>query len=149
MYLVYGKAVTEFTSHAVAVSVLKLTSTISLNSSSIDLSSNYNQSNYSQSNYSQSNYFCNYTAENTLKDYFNDDDPDELLRRHILYNLLYIVGLCLTLVTFKSLAYLLWSMSVQRQIMKIRIAFLRAVLSQSIPYYDVNPPQLLLTRFIE
>jgi ABC-type multidrug transport system fused ATPase/permease subunit len=90
------------------------------------------------------NYFCNQTLVDKYVTASNA--TNQVLMGEVQNNMLYIIGVCLILFMTTSASNLAWSVSAINRSNRMRVAFLRAVLNQNISWYDLHPPQQLLTR---
>ena len=127
--LLFGQAVTEFTSYTIAFRIRLV-------------SSESNVSNTSE-------YFCNSSDDQILMDYIESSDINQLLMHKITVYICYIFGIAITLFVSSFLSNLLWKLSGTNQAKCARIAFHKALLEQSVSWYDVNSPELLLSRLTE
>ena len=97
-------------------------------------------------------YFCNFSeddsASNILR-FLQTDDRDRLLRGDVALYSYYYVAMATGMVIASFLSTLFWNLSAYQQTRRMRLAFFRSIMKQSIGWFDVNPSGELSTRLSE
>lgn len=99
-----------------------------------------------------SSYFCDFLQDDSTSNilrFLRSDDRDGLLRGDVSYYSYYYVALATGMLIASFFSTLFWNLSAYRQTRKMRIAFFRSIMRQSIGWFDVNPSGELTTRLSE
>ena len=121
LFLIYGSAFTQFANYAVTIQLEK-------------------------DNLSSADYFCNNSIQTNLRQYLNSDDPADKLQSEIPTYTYYTLGVAVLYFLFTSLSRFLWCISAARQGRRMRLAYLKSVLSRHIGWFDINSSAELHTH---
>lgn len=97
-------------------------------------------------------YFCNFSQDESSSNilrFFLSEDPNNLLEGDVTYYSYYYLAMATGMWVASFFSVLFWNMSAYRQTRRMRLAFFRSILSQSIGWFDVNPSNELSTRLAE
>ena len=111
LILLFGNIVNEFSEYTVAIELVNL-------------------------NYT-SDYFCNISTETNLIDYTTSNDPADMLRNETAIYTYYSFGLTLVLFLMKTLSRFLWSFSGSHQAKKMRLDYLKSILTRHVGWFDI------------
>ena len=95
---------------------------------------------------SGADYFCNGSIQTDLQEYLNSNDPADMLRSEILTYSYYVFGISVLYFLFASMSRFLWCISAARQGRRIRLAYLKSVLTRHIGWFDINSSTELHTH---
>lgn len=92
-------------------------------------------------------YFCNILE--LYPDYVATADPVFFLRDRVTTLAYYGIAVGAVLFVASFLSNIIWNVTALRQVKRLRVIFLGAVLRQEVGYYDVHPPAELPSRLAE
>ena len=121
LLLIYGSAFTQFANYAVTIQLEK-------------------------DNLSRANYFCNDSTQTNLREYLDSNDTANKLQREIPTCTYYTLGVAVSYFLFTSVSRFLWCVSAARQGRRIRLAYLKSVLTRHIGWFDINSSTELHTH---
>ena len=117
----HGSAFTQFTNYAITIQL-------------------------EDNNRSVADYFCNGSLQTGLHEYLNSNDPADRLRSEIPIYSYYIFGISLLCFLSASLSRFLWCASAARQGRRMKLAYLKSVLTRHIGWFDMNSSAELHTH---
>ena len=118
LFVINGSAFTQFANYAIAIKL-------------------------KDKNMSGADYFCN---DSNLHEYLNSRDPADMLLSEIPTYTYYTLSLSLVYFLSVSLSRFLWSVSATRQGRRMRLAYLKSVLTRHIGWFDMNSSAELHTH---
>ena len=97
-------------------------------------------------NYNGDDYFCNISTRTNLIDYITSSDPVDMLRSETATYSYYSFGLALGSFVMTSLSRFLWAFTGSRQVKKMRLDYLKSVLTRHVGWFDLNSSTELPTH---
>ena len=100
-------------------------------------------------NFSNDDYFCNISTQTNLLEYLTSSDPVDMLRSETATYTYYTLGIALLFFLSASVSRFLWSVSATRQARKMRLDYLKSILTRYIGWFDINSSAELPTHLSE
>ena len=89
-------------------------------------------------NSTNDDYFCNISEQSNLQDFYDSNDPANILQDRTANHTYYTISISLALFLSAFLSRFLWRVSASRQTRKMRLDYLKSVLTRHVGWFDLN-----------